>query len=168
MYRNYSPLKVVNILILLVGCFQLRAENFTAKNEYFKKDLENIWISGEKADYNAVPALIQLLKDSNYTIRQAAAAALGKIKDRRAIDPLIDCIIDDSSKIQNTAAIALGRFGKPAVVSLVYRYKNLFKGFNPEINLLSAISIATLKPYVFYIIISLKTADSLCYKYDML
>ena len=47
------------------------------------------WALGALDGSEAVPALIDALKDSDAGVRQQVAWALGAIGDRRAVDPLV-------------------------------------------------------------------------------
>lgn len=64
----------------------------------------------------AVPALCGALKDKNVNIRQAAAEALGQIKDPRAVESLIGALKDEDWFVRATAAGALGEIKDPSAV----------------------------------------------------
>ncbi len=89
--------------------------------------IQEIWNAGEDHEERMVVQLIEMLEDSNYNVRQYAAAALGKITDKRAIEPLIESAITNSSEIENTAVKALSRFGKSGVCRLIKRYVDLIE-----------------------------------------
>jgi simple sugar transport system ATP-binding protein len=55
----------------------------------------------------AVEPLIQALQDEAFEVRGSAAAALGKIGDRRAIDPLQELLRDNQSSVRVAAGEAL-------------------------------------------------------------
>ena len=55
----------------------------------------------------AVKPLIAALKDESFSVRRAAAEALGKIGDPRAVEPLIDALQDKEWFVRRTAAEAL-------------------------------------------------------------
>jgi len=54
-----------------------------------------------------VPEFISALKDSDWMVRQAAAYALGEIKDPRAVKPLISALNDSHWSVRQAAAEAL-------------------------------------------------------------
>ena len=58
-----------------------------------------------------VESLIALLSDRDRDVRSAAAAALGRIGDRRAVDQLIAALADQDDEVTNAATTALGRIG---------------------------------------------------------
>lgn len=64
----------------------------------------------------AVDALISALSNSNPSVREFAALALGKIGDRRAIKPLIDLLSDQEKRVCMRAAEALGIIGDPVAL----------------------------------------------------
>ena len=55
----------------------------------------------------AVEPLIEALKDSNWKVREAAAWALGEIKNTRAVEPLIQALKDSDKGVREAAAWAL-------------------------------------------------------------
>ena len=64
----------------------------------------------------AVEPHIAALKDENSDVRQAAAYALGEIKDPRAVEPLIAALKDEDSDVRKAAARALGEIKDPRAV----------------------------------------------------
>lgn len=67
-----------------------------------------------------VAPLVEILKDRNTDNRRAAAAALGKIGNRRATPHLLVILADDSSEVREAAARALGQLrDEQAVAGLV-------------------------------------------------
>jgi hypothetical protein len=62
----------------------------------------------------AVPALLQALRDTNDIIRERAVCALGQIKDERAVEPLIKSLSD--KYIRREAVYALGEIGDSRTV----------------------------------------------------
>jgi hypothetical protein len=65
----------------------------------------------------AMEPLIAALKDKDSKdsdVRQAAAEALGEIKDPRAVEPLIAALKDAKWRVRYAAAYALGEIGDPA------------------------------------------------------
>ncbi|RKZ92609.1 MAG: hypothetical protein DRR19_03725 [Candidatus Parabeggiatoa sp. nov. 1] len=65
----------------------------------------------DKPDPRALELLIQRLSDKgeNKPVRQAAALALGQIKDTRAVAPLIQQLADKESEVRQAAILALGQ-----------------------------------------------------------
>jgi HEAT repeat protein len=59
----------------------------------------------------AVPVLLTILKSTDFPLYEAAASALGHLKDRRAVEPLVANLERDSRAIP--AAAALGEIGDP-------------------------------------------------------
>ena len=73
----------------------------------------------------AVRPLIKALRDEDVEVRWNAAAALGKIGDRRAVKPLIKALKDDDIIVRLFAAGALGDIGdERAVESLIEELKD--------------------------------------------
>ena len=68
---------------------------------------------------NKVDKYIKDLKDTNPSVRQAAAIALGSIKDIRAIEPLILTLGDENDKVGMESAKALINLSEPAVMPLI-------------------------------------------------
>jgi hypothetical protein len=78
----------------------------------------------------AVEPLSAALKDEEWDVRQAAAEALGEIKDPRAVEPLIAALKDKDSDVRKAAAEALVSLYRNASLSetakqtiLAYRSK---------------------------------------------
>jgi HEAT repeat protein/protein-S-isoprenylcysteine O-methyltransferase Ste14 len=63
----------------------------------------------ERTGEQAVGPLIELLKDPDPSLRQIAAAVLGRIGSKRAVDSLIESLKDKNSNIRWEAAGALGQ-----------------------------------------------------------
>ena len=74
---------------------------------------------GGHATTNEVPVLLKLLKDSDWSSRQASAKALGKLKDERAIQPLSDLIARGGSMYGQDASSALIDIGAPAEKAVI-------------------------------------------------
>jgi HEAT repeat protein len=55
-----------------------------------------------------VSGLVAALKDEDWTVRRAAALALGDTRDARALSPLLALLRDDDSAVRGCAAYALG------------------------------------------------------------
>ena len=71
------------------------------------------------ATTNQVPVLLKLLKDADWSSRQNATKALGKLKDERAIQPLADLIARGGSMYGQDASSALINFGVPAEKAVI-------------------------------------------------
>ncbi len=69
---------------------------------------------GSYGTTNEVPALLKLLKDSDWSVRQPALKALGRLKDERAIQPLADLVARSGNSYGQDASSALINFGAPA------------------------------------------------------
>jgi len=59
-----------------------------------------------------VDALAPLLQDGDRSVRQAAAAALGQLKDERAVAPVLTAIKNPASGAGLEIAAALGSIGR--------------------------------------------------------
>ncbi|MDD5746077.1 MAG: HEAT repeat domain-containing protein [Candidatus Omnitrophica bacterium] len=64
---------------------------------------------GEIKDTQAVPALIEALRDEYFFVRAATSWALGEIRDKRAVSPLIGMLCDKDYHVRAAAAEALGK-----------------------------------------------------------
>ena len=56
----------------------------------------------------AVMLLVKALQSKDWSVRERAAVALGKVRDARATDALIQAINDGDPRVQWAAAYALG------------------------------------------------------------
>ena len=74
---------------------------------------------GSHATTNEVPVLLKLLKDADWSSRQNATKALGKLKDERAIQPLADLIARGGSMYGQDASSALINLGVPAEKAVI-------------------------------------------------
>ncbi len=62
---------------------------------------------GEAGDPEAVPVLIDALRDTDPLLRQLAAEALGKIGDEQAAEPLrLAALRDDNERVRRAATKA--------------------------------------------------------------
>ncbi|MBK9745769.1 MAG: HEAT repeat domain-containing protein [Chloroflexi bacterium] len=97
-------------------------ENFANRNEVVALIQQIAQSKGYSDSYNrALTALervgspfdlcISFLKDSDSTVRSSAAAALGRLGDKRAIDPLFPLLKDATDSVRISAIIALGKLG---------------------------------------------------------
>lgn len=95
---------------------------------------------GPKAK-EAVPQLVKALSDRTVAVRETAATALGRIRDRRAVGPLVLVLENDSrytsrlrnprntsrfalSSVRAAAALALGRIGDRRAVPFLERARD--------------------------------------------
>jgi hypothetical protein len=69
---------------------------------------------GTHATTNQVPVLLKLMKDSDWSSRQPAVKALGRLKDERAIQPLADLVARGGNMYGQDASTALINIGAPA------------------------------------------------------
>lgn len=65
---------------------------------------------GECGDAGAFPAMVALLDDPEVSVRRAAAAAFGKLRDPRAVAPLVSLLqrSDEATFVRSYAAVSLG------------------------------------------------------------
>jgi HEAT repeat protein len=75
------------------------------------------WALGALKDSEAVPALIDALKDTDAGVREQVAWALGAIGDRRAVDGLVTALADTTPAVRKQAAWALGAIGDGRAVA---------------------------------------------------
>ena len=75
------------------------------------------WALGASDASEAVPALVDALKDTDAGVREQVAWALGAIGDRRAVDGLIAALKDQAAPVRKQAAWALGALGDPRAVN---------------------------------------------------
>jgi HEAT repeat protein len=62
---------------------------------------------------------IDLLKDSDWTVRREAVVTLGEMGDERCVVPLVNSLRDGDWQVREAAVEALGQVGSPAVEYLV-------------------------------------------------
>lgn len=79
------------------------------------------WALGALDSSEAVPALIEALKDSDAGVREQVAWALGAIGDRRAVDGLIGALGDPAAGVRKQAAWALGALHDSRAVTALTR-----------------------------------------------
>lgn len=91
------------------------------------------WGLGALHESEAVPALIDALKDTDAGVRQQVAWALGAIGDKRAVDGLIGALGDSAAGVRKQAAWALGALGdRRAVTSLTKCLKDTDAGVRKQ------------------------------------
>lgn len=64
-------------------------------------------------------ALVNALNDQDQYVKEGAAIALGKLKDRKAVEPLFQLLRSDSESMRRTAETALGTLGECATEPLL-------------------------------------------------
>ena len=57
--------------------------------------------------------LMHAMRDSSKHVRQAAAEALGRLRDPRALSALTTALQDSNKQVRQAAAEAIGRLSKP-------------------------------------------------------
>ena len=67
----------------------------------------------------AFKALLNALKDNDFSIRMNAAEALGLMRDRRAVEPLIHALKDTVESVRGEAVTALGGIGSESAVKAI-------------------------------------------------
>jgi HEAT repeat protein len=73
-----------------------------------------IFALGIKQTPECYDILLNILDDSDYSIRAAAAGALGYLADRRAFEPLVRIFMEDTNwLVQFSAAVSLGNLKDP-------------------------------------------------------
>ncbi len=91
------------------------------------------WALGALDASEAVPALVEALKDTDAGVREQVAWALGAIGDRRAVDGLIGALKDTAPGVRRQAAWALGAIGDSrSVAGLVACLKDTDAGVRKQ------------------------------------
>lgn len=91
------------------------------------------WALGAMDASEAVPALIDALKDTDAGVREQVAWALGAIGDRRGVDGLVAALGDSVAGVRKQAAWALGAIGdKRAVQGLMRALKDADAGVRKQ------------------------------------
>jgi hypothetical protein len=91
------------------------------------------WGLGASKDSEAVPALIDALKDVDAGVREQVAWALGAIGDHRAVDGLVAALADSVAGVRRQSAWALGAIGdRRAVQGLMRSLKDADAGVRKQ------------------------------------
>ena len=91
------------------------------------------WALGASGASEAVPALIDALKDADPGVREQVAWALGAIRDPRAVDGLIGALKDQAPQVRQQAAWALGALrDRRAVQGLMASLKDTDAGVRKQ------------------------------------
>lgn len=96
---------------------------------------------GTFGEVQAVPALIEALRDINPWVRGASAHALGRLADKRAVKGLVVALDDSSAWVRLCAVSALAMIGDPKAVKPLER--SLFDP-DPEVAAAAQEAIGTL------------------------
>lgn len=110
------------ILALLLGGCSRGIDEYVRQSRHVDVDVRVYGVEklGESGQLDAVPHLIQVLKDEKARVRLAAIDALGMLKDRRATEVLIPFLQDKRAALALAAIDALGQAeGSTAVDALV-------------------------------------------------
>jgi HEAT repeat protein len=78
---------------------------------------------GLLADKQAVPALCDVLKDPEWSVRYHAALSLGDIGDTDAVIPLIKALNDPREDVRRGIVESLGRLGDKRAVAALERQR---------------------------------------------
>ncbi|MGQ9900878.1 MAG: HEAT repeat domain-containing protein [Fimbriimonadales bacterium] len=81
----------------------------------------------ERLGADAVPQLIQALKDTDMFVQEASAEALGNIKDPRAVPYLIETLEGGNDSVRAASARALGNIGDPQAVPYLIKIVSKMK-----------------------------------------
>jgi HEAT repeat protein len=100
-----------------------------------------------QVNHEAVPAIIQALGDQDPKVREAAADALGLIRDSRALSPLVNALHDKDPEVAYEAAKALGDIGDAhAIAGLdAALHGTTYGSTDPDVHGVEADAIAKIK-----------------------
>ena len=106
------------ILALVLGGCSRGIDEYVRQSRHVDVDVRVYGVEklGESGQLDAVPHLIQALKDEKARVRLAAIDALGMLKDRRAIKVLIPFLRDGRAALALAAIDALGQIGDSTAV----------------------------------------------------
>ena len=101
------------ILALLLGGCSRGIDEYVRQSRHVDVDVRVYGVEklGKSGQLDAVPHLIQALKDEKTRVRLAAIDALGMLKDRRATEVLIPFLQDKRAVLALAAVEALGQIG---------------------------------------------------------
>jgi HEAT repeat protein len=86
-------------------------ELFTAVQDWNWTMDEKVAIALRTVGVQALPLLLQVLRDEQWTRRRGAAWALGEVGDAAAVPGLVEALADDESLVRREAAMALRMLG---------------------------------------------------------
>ena len=106
------------ILVLVLGGCSRGIDEYVRQSRHVDVDVRVYGVEklGESGQVNAVPHLIQALKDEKTRVRLAAIDALGMLKDRGATGLLIPFLQDKRAVLALAAIDALGQIGDSTAV----------------------------------------------------
>ena len=106
------------MLVLVLGGCSRGIDEYVRQSRHVDVDVRVYGIEklGESGQLDAVPHLIQALKDEKARVRLAAIDALGMLKDRRATEILIPFLQDKRAVLALAAIDALGQIGDSTAV----------------------------------------------------
>jgi HEAT repeat protein len=108
-----DKLHVIKEAIHSFGCNDLLIKLLSDESIKYRGKVVVIEILGHLRCKNSVPALINLLKKSDYRdVRRTSIKSLGQIESDEAKKCLIEAISDDDSHVRKTAVAALGKIGE--------------------------------------------------------
>ena len=99
----------------------------------------------------AVKPLIQSLKDIDYTVREKAAGALGKMRDIRAVEPLIQALKDlaDEQEFLSRQWKVMAKSFMTKPLSQVQREEDCSRALNSIAKALVRIGKPAVEPLIF-------------------
>ena len=106
------------MLVLVLGGCSRGIDEYVRQSRHVDVDVRVYGVEklGESGQLDAVPHLIQALKDEKARVRLAAIDALGMLKDRRATGVLIPFLQDKRAALSLAAIDALGQIGDSTAV----------------------------------------------------
>ncbi|MYF16645.1 MAG: HEAT repeat domain-containing protein [Gemmatimonadetes bacterium] len=105
------------LALLLVGCSR-GIDEYVRQSRHVDVDVRVYGVEklGKSGQLDAVPHLIQALKDEKARVRLAAIDALGQIGDSTSVDVLCSQMQSEISQVRWVSAVALGRIGSPRAI----------------------------------------------------
>lgn len=106
--RNLRRLVMVREALVAAGKPAVKAMIFVHTDKQSVHRRQDVtYVLGEAGDPEAVPVLIDALRDTDPLLRQLAAEALGKIGDEQAAEPLrLAALRDDNERVRRAATKA--------------------------------------------------------------
>jgi HEAT repeat protein len=124
-----NPLQIILLVsqLLMERQFDELGELASKDERAFQQVVKMLRVTDGALCFSAAVALIKVgepsvipfleaLQDSKYPVRQAAALALGEVRDTRAVAPLIKALRDDHEHVRQAAANSLGKIGDSEAV----------------------------------------------------
>ena len=117
-----SKKSVQSLLDKLVAALYLRPWIDEAEERH---ELRKEIVRRVKAGESSLNPLLQLLKHSDWAVRNDVASMLGWIENADAVQPLIEILQKDGSRaVRASAALALERIGTPEAVAAYQAYRD--------------------------------------------